>query len=324
MPQQTTTTAFTTAGPKFADGRHLKVWSGEVLKTFYNETVLKGRVRERMISSGSSAQFPAIGRPVDGAEYHTPGNLIIGTNVASGEVTIPVNDLLITSRFLSNWEEAVNHYEVRSEYTRGMGQDLGQAYDRHLFALAAGTARTAAAGPTTGFGGAATFNIGAAPTVTAIINAFYTAATRLDVKNIPRSDRYAYVAPATYWALVQDGRVLNRDFGNDQNGNQAGPTALKIAGFEVIQTNNMALDFSLDANMVKVRRNGVIDTSFNVNNTNMSILFMHREALGVVKLMEMATESEWKIERQGWLTVSKMALGYGALRTEAIEAALAV
>jgi hypothetical protein len=40
----------------------LKVFSGEVLTTFNTKVVMKDKVRVRSISSGKSAQFPAIGK----------------------------------------------------------------------------------------------------------------------------------------------------------------------------------------------------------------------------------------------------------------------
>lgn len=304
------------AGPHYSSNLHLKVWSGEVLTTFNRETVLKPRVRVRNIASGSSAQFPAIGRGA-GAAYHTPGQVILGQDVNHGEVVIPINDLLVTDRFVSNWEEAVTHYDVRSEYTRQMGDDLAQAYDRHLFAVAVAHALAGTAGPVPGMGAAANVNIGATPTVDTIIGAIYNAATAFDQKNIPKNDRFYFVNPATYWALVKDGRLLNRDFGNS-NGNQMNGGLMKVAGFEIVVTNNLSLNFSLDANMVKVKRNGVVDTFYNVDASAVVGLAMHRSALGAVHLMDVSTESEYQIERQGTLAVSKMSVGYGALRTEAI------
>lgn len=310
------------AGPTYTDGLHLKVWSGEVLTTFNTETVLKSRIRTRSIASGSSAQFPAIGRGA-GAAYHTPGQVILGQTVDHGEVVIPINDLLVTDRFVSNWEEAVNHYDVRSEYTRQMGDDLAQAYDKHLFATAVAHALAGTAGPVTGMGAAVAIPIGATPTVDDIISAIFSAAASFDTKRIPKNDRYYFVSPTTYWALIEDGRLLNSDFGN-ANGSQMDGALKRVAGFEIVPTNNLALDFTLDANMVKVKRNGVVDTFFNVDASNVVGLAMHRSALGAVHLMEVSTESEYQISRQGTLVVSKMSVGYGALRTEAILAHTAV
>jgi len=41
-----------------------------------------------------------------------------------------------------------------------------------------------------------------------------------------------------------------------------------------------------------------------------------KEAIGTVKLLDLATESEYQIQRQGTLFVAKYAMGHGVLRPE--------
>ena len=41
-----------------------------------------------------------------------------------------------------------------------------------------------------------------------------------------------------------------------------------------------------------------------------------KEAIGTVKLLDLATESDYQIERQGSLFVAKYAMGHGVLRPE--------
>ena len=82
----------------------------------------------RTIANGKSAQFPVMGR--SSASYHTPGTEITGTDVNHNEKVITINDLLLSSHFISNIEEAKNHYDVRSVYSTEMGRALasnGQA-----------------------------------------------------------------------------------------------------------------------------------------------------------------------------------------------------
>ena len=162
MPQTSVTNAGIVAGPSHSDNLFLKVFSGEVLKVFNTKTKLKGRVRERTIKSGSSAQFPAIGKAA--AEYHTPGYVILGQDIAHGEKVIHIDDMLISSVFVSNFEEAMNHYETRSEFANQMGDSLAQAHDQHLIALATKAATTAATGAVSGMGPATQAKIGTTPT----------------------------------------------------------------------------------------------------------------------------------------------------------------
>ena len=82
----------------------LKVFSGEVLATFQRENQMLNMTSVRQISSGKSAQFPVIGTTSSG--YHTPGNEITGSSIKHAEKTINIDDLLLSSAFLSNLDEA--------------------------------------------------------------------------------------------------------------------------------------------------------------------------------------------------------------------------
>jgi len=314
MAQTTNTTAATPAGPTYADNLHLKVFSGEVLKTFNKETVMKGRVRIRTINSGVSAQFPAIGKAA--AEYHNPGDLIIGQSIANGEKTITIDDLLISSVFMSNWEEAVNHFETRSEYTNQMGQSLAQAYDQHLFAMASKAARDGETGAVAGMGAATRDALGTAPSLSAIVDAIYNAAAYFDSTNIPQNDRVIFVTPTVYWDLIQDGSFINRDFGN-ANGSQAAGNIMKAAGFEIVPSNNFALNFTTDT--IQGALGGVAHSKYSVDNSTAVAMAVQKQALGSVHLMDVATEREYKVDRQGNLVVSKMACGHGVLRPECLR-----
>ena len=97
------------------DALFLKVFSGEVLTAFERASVTQGAEMVRTISNGKSASFPVMGRIA--AAYHTPGAEIVGTDVNHNEKVITINDLLVSSAFLSNIEEAKNHWDVRSAYS---------------------------------------------------------------------------------------------------------------------------------------------------------------------------------------------------------------
>ena len=47
------------------------------------------------------------------ASYHTVGNEITGSSVKHNEKVINIDDLLLSSAFLANIDEAKNHYDVK-------------------------------------------------------------------------------------------------------------------------------------------------------------------------------------------------------------------
>lgn len=288
----------------------LKIFSAEILTTFNTKTVMQDKVRVRNITSGKSAQFPAIGRT--SAAYHTPGAEILGSVIQQDEKVITIDDLLLASTFISRIDEAMSHFEVRSEYSRQMGDALAQTYDRNLLSLAVKAARDPAGigNGAVGQGDAVSTDIGATPSVADIIAAIYTAARSLDEKNVPDSDRYVFVSPEVYWGIVTNDKILNRDFNGQGNGVYSDGTVINVAGMKIVKTNNLAVDHTT----------GTVDYSskYGVDATKTVALVMHPQAMGTVKLLDLSSEMEYDIRRQGTLAVSKMAVGHGILRPECI------
>ena len=290
------------------DALFLKVFSGEVMSTFNAKTIMKEKTRIRNIKAGKSASFAAIGKTV--AEYHTPGAEILGNSINHNETVITIDDLLISHSFISNIDEAKNHYEVRSEYSKQMGQALAQTYDRNLLGMAVKAARAGTAG-IADQGDAESISIGATPTTSTLISNIYLAAQKLDEKNAPAEDRCVIVSPAVYYALVQDDKMINRDFGS--NGSYSEANVMRVAGMDIVMSNNLAVDHTAVSG-------GTLDfnAKYNVDASDCKAVVMHKDALGTVQLMDMATEAEYDIRRQGTLAVSKLAVGHGILRPELI------
>jgi hypothetical protein len=290
------------------DALFLKVFSGEVMSTFNAKTIMKEKTRIRNIKSGKSASFAAIGKTV--AEYHTPGAEILGNSINHNETVITIDDLLISHSFISNIDEAKNHYEVRSEYSKQMGQALAQTYDRNLLSMTVKAARAGTAG-IADQGDAESIQIGATPTTSTLISNIYLAAQKLDEKNAPAEDRCVIVSPAVYYALVQDDKMINRDFGS--NGSYSEANVMRVAGMDIVMSNNLAVDHTAVSG-------GTLDfnSKYNVDASDCKAVIMHKDALGTVQLMDMATEAEYDIRRQGTLAVSKLAVGHGILRPELI------
>jgi hypothetical protein len=293
------------------DALFLKVFSGEVMSTFNAQTVMKEKTRIRSINNGKSAQFPAIGKTV--AEYHTAGSEILGNNIEHGEKVITIDDLLIANTFIANIDEAKNHYDVRAEYSKQMGQALAQTYDRNLLSMAIKAARDPAGlgAGIAGQGSAASETLGTTtPTTDQIVAALYDAAATLDERNVPEAERYAIVNPSTFYALVQNDKLINRDFG--QNGSYSDGTIMKVAGMQIVKSNNLTVDHTTSSAYPDYNSKYAVDA------TDTSVLVLQRQAMGTVQLMDMATEMEYDIRRQGTLAVSKMAVGHGVLRPECI------
>lgn len=293
------------------DALFLKVFSGEVLSYFDAMCVMKDKTRVRNIAHGKSASFAAMGK--GDAEYHTPGAELLGTDVEHGETVVTIDDLLVSHRFIANIDEAKNHYEVRSEYSHGMGQALAQTFDRNLLSLAVKTARAGTAGATADHGAAVSTNIGTlTPTIQQIVDQLYVEAAAMDDLYLPAEDRFVFVNPTTYWGLVQNDKLIDRDFGS--NGSYSDGTVMKVAGMSIIKTSNLTLNHTLAG-----RYPDTPTPKYGVDASDTSALVMQAGAMGTVKLLELASEGAYDVRRQGTLMVSKMTLGHGAVNPQGIR-----
>ena len=287
----------------------LKVFSGEVLAAFARQNKMLGMSMVRTISQGKSAQFPALGKTT--ASYHTPGNEIVGKVVQKNERVITIDDLLISDSFISQIDEAKNHYDVRSIYSTEMGNALARTVDQHLLQLSilAARASTTVSGEN---GGDAITDADADTNGGSLITSIFDAAQKLDEKDVPEDDRYCVVAPSVYYNLVENDKILNRDFGGS-NGIYAEGKVLKVAGINIVKSNTAVDAFTDQSAASSTGENNTYNGDFS---TTVATVF-HKSAIGTVKLMDLAMESEYDIRRQGTLMVAKMALGHGIIRPEA-------
>ena len=300
------------------DALFLKVFAGEVLTTFERTSVTTGQELVRSISSGKSATFPVMGRVA--AAYHTPGAEITGNDVNHNERVITINDLLVSSVFLSNIEEAKNHWEVRSAYSTEIGRALAFQKDKHVLQTIGLASLASANVDDTGHGAGTTLtntDIAHATDATAanaFIDSLFDAAKSLDNNYVPSEGRVCFLDPEMYYKLANATNAINVDFSGQ--GSIAEGTVRKIAGIELrpcphfIKTN-----INSAPGQGSATQGGSAPQQ--VNLTNYEGLVCHPSAVGTVKLMDLAVESEYDIRRQGTLMVAKYAMGHGYLRPEA-------
>lgn len=120
-------------------------------------------------------------------------------------------------------------------------------------------------------------------------------------------ERTIILRPAQYYLLAQTTKVLSRDWGGA--GVYADGTVLKVAGVQIIKSNNLPT--------------GVVDAvtgeknTYNGDFTNTVALALQKEAIGTVKLKDLSVEksgSDFHIMYQSTMMVGKYAMGHGILR----------
>jgi hypothetical protein len=300
------------------DALFLKVFAGEVITSFDRASKTQGADIVRSISIGKSASFPVMGRI--GAAYHAVGAEILGDAVNSAEKVITINDLLISSVFVSNIEEAKNHWDVRSAYSTEMGRALSFQKDKHILQTI-GQATLASANVTGGDATTNVINTGIASSTdataaNAMIDAIFAAAKELDANYVPSEGRKCFMRLEEYYKLANATNAVNVDFSGGANGGVASGKVAKIAGIELVPVPHfVSSNVTSGADAGSATNGG--STPQAVDLSKFVALVSHPSAVGPVKLMDLAVEKEYDIRRQGTLMVAKYSMGHGVLRPEA-------
>ena len=247
------TTSLTRPGQSNSTGDaralYLKLFSGEMFKGFQHETIARDLIMKRTLKNGKSMQFIYTGRTT--AEYHTPGNSILGNSDGAppvAEKTVTIYDLLISSAFVYELDETLAHYELRGEISRKIGYALAEKYDKLAFRAIAKGARQASPVTKANFvepGGTqirvgSTTNDSDAFNAGNLVNAFYDAAAALDEKGVSSAGRVAVLNPRQYYALIQDigsNGLINRDA--QGTALQSGNGIIEIAGIKIFKSMNI-------------------------------------------------------------------------------------
>ena len=283
----------------------LKQYAGEVLTSFMDEYKLAGHVTERNISHGKSASFPAIG--TIGSEYHVPGTEITGLNVQHNEVVIGLDPMLISHVFIPNIDEAMNHYDVRSEYTKQQGLELAKQRQLNEIRCAILAARQTV-GPVDGQPGGAIITAATMATDAGLLAAAIRQTRQtFDEKDIPEEDCIAVLKPAQWYLLTQVKDLVDRDYNPTAGASLSQAVIESIARIKLLKTNHFpnANDTS-NAKIQVARRADYSKTVCSV---------FHKSAVGTLKLLDLALEDAYDPRRQGTLMLSKFALGHGPLRS---------
>lgn len=302
----------------------MKVFSGEVLTAFARNTVMMSRHQVRTIDHGKSASFAVMGRTR--AKYLAPGNSLDDQRkkFEHSEKIIAIDGLLTADCLITDIDDAMNHYDVRVEYSRQLGEALAQSADcaiiNELANMAAKDATEAAenipdngsgADKVQGTGKAFEFTTGLELSQSAeygnkIIEGLLAARAAFTKNYVPMGDRYCLLTPEGYSALI---KALMPDSANYQALFDPNSGKLQtICGFEVIEVPHLLND--------GVDGKHKLNTKFTA--AKLQGIVFHRSAVGTVKLKDLAMERARRAEYQADQIIAKYAMGHGGLRPEAV------
>lgn len=294
----------------------LKVFSGEVLTAFTRASYMTPLHMIRQIQHGKSATFPIMGRAK--AKYLQVGDSLDDQrkSIDHNQREIAIDGLLTSDVLISDLDDAMNHYDVRVEYSKQLGEALAIGADcgvlNELINLAKGAENIPTKDGVLGTGKATNIVTGAEVSQDAsfgemILEGLAEARAKFTEKYVPTSDRYFVCPPDVYSAILN---ALMPSTANYQALIDPVTGHLKqVMGFEVIEIphfTNEGVDgkHTVDGSILTAGAQGVA---------------FHRSAVGTVKLKDLAMEHARRPEYQADQIIAKYAMGHGGLRPEAVS-----
>src|SRR5205085_2449539 len=135
---------------------------------------------------------------------------------------------------------AKNHFDYRNIYATECGRFLANNWDKNILQLFTLAAR-ASATVTGAYGGTSLTSAGTLykTSATDLVAGIFAAVQAMDEKDVPSSTpKNAFMRPAQYYLLAQLKDLVDKDWA-DGNGNQAEAKVLKVAGANLVKTNNL-------------------------------------------------------------------------------------
>ena len=140
-----------------------------------------------------------------------------------------------------------------------------------------------------------------------LVAAIASSAVALDQKYVPSEQRFIAVRPADYYNLINSSsRAINTLYNQgDGNGSIQKGEIKTLFGMEIVWSNNIP-----STNVTTG------PTNYQGNFSSTIAIVAHPDAVGTVKLMDLAMEAEYQVRYQGTLMVARYAVGHGVLRPE--------
>lgn len=296
----------------------LKVFSGEVLTAFTRASKVMNNHMIKTIDSGKSTSFPVMGR---GKAHYLPA----GSNlddlreaIPHNEVVINIDGLLTSDVLITDIFEAMNHYDVRGEYAKQLGEALAIAADGATVEEIAKLVK-ANTENITGLGkgivvektitGGAGINY---ETGKAVIDGLLEMKAKWTTQYVPEEERFAYITPEVESAIITSKDAINRDYGavaSIVDGNID-----KLCGFKIIAVPHLKAGGADKTGMLGTSPEG---HEFPTDYAGALAVCAHRTAVATVKLKDLQLEHARRPELQADMIIAKNAVGHGGLRPEA-------
>lgn len=228
--------------------------------------------------------------------------------MAHGQRLIKIDHILLSDIAVSEFDELLNHYDVRGEYAMQQGEALAIQRDKHVLQTGILAARGTDVLNNELPDGGSSNNANYGTVGDTLAEGIAAAAQQLDENWVPEENRVCFLKPAQYYLLNQNPKLLDRDIGG--SGSISTGQAPMVVGIPIVKSNNFPAGDDVSA--ITGERN-----TYAVDAQNTVALVTHRSAVGTLMRMGVTTDAGWERMVQSWVLIAKYAMGHGILRPEA-------
>ena len=263
-----------------------EVWSNEIIREAESQLVAANLVKRydaAVSKKGDTIHVPLISNLETNAKVASTAVTL--QTVTETEATISIDTHEETSFLIEDMLKTQSQYDLMSEYTSKAGYAIAKKVDTDVLALYSSFTST---------------DVGTYGTD--ITNAVILAAIQtLDEVDVPMEDRAIIIAPSQKTALAKLDRFVRADYLGEYQKKmptQTGPKSQRLWG---------------DIYGIPVYWTNQVPTTAGTPTQTHNVLF-HKEALALAMQQKPRTQSEYKLEYLGWLTVADILYGVAAMR----------
>lgn len=284
----------------------MEIYYGQVITAFDRKQLFLDLVTVKTIESGSSTSIPIFGQSSDAdVKTHVPSTNLEMSFVPIRERVITIDALEYFAMALDKFEEKVLHFETRGELAKQAGEAIAVKIDKAVaneIVVASQTSGTIGGAVVQADGTEVNNDLidtGTTPEEkgNAMIEAVFAAVAALEEKDVT-GEFHLVVRPLEYSYLAQS-KAVNKDITSGDNGGINKGNVMEVAGIKIYKSNYVPTNTAIDVNGTDKKLKALLFT---------------REAVAVVKLMDVTSEKNYIPEQLATLLTTYYSYGMGVLK----------
>ena len=269
----------------------VQLFDAEVKQAYQGTSLLQGIVRTRTGVEGNTVNFPTLGKGT--ASVRTPSTDVVPLNSSFASVSCSLTDY-IASEYSDMFNQQKVNFSERSELAQVVGSAIGRRQDQIILdALASASAGSTVANTVVTSGSASASNLN--------VGKIIQASEKLNIKNVPATDRHMVIHASGLAGLLADERAVSADFASIKALTQGSGRIGEFMGFTI--------------HVLGDRDEGGLSKDGSNDRTNFAF---HSSSVGCAVGITPKTEINYIAEKTSFLVTAMLSMGAVAIDADGI------